>query len=147
MPAGTDATPTSAAISPGQDAVVTFAAEAGDRMYFLCSNDTGQSISAEMTGPAGATKEYGLCSTAEQTMFGSAASKPLAATGTYTIRFAHSGVLTGAVKVKIQKVGPEVVVPAETDGTPVTVTTTTPLQTGGVTFDAERRAGVLHHLR
>jgi hypothetical protein len=60
----------------------------------------------------------------------------LPTTGTYTLWVQHSGAGVGSETLQLSSVAPDVTGPITIDGSPVTVTTTTPGQDGRVTFSA-----------
>ncbi|MGH9204533.1 MAG: hypothetical protein ACRD2A_25170, partial [Vicinamibacterales bacterium] len=114
----------------GQNAQITFAAAAGQRVSLRLTSVTIASSSVTIRKPDGAT----LVSTTVSTSGGFIDTNTLADAGTYTILIDPSGSNTGNVTLTLYDVPADASVGATIDGAPVTVTVSTPGEGVLVTF-------------
>ncbi|GAA4734680.1 RHS repeat-associated core domain-containing protein [Phytohabitans rumicis] len=129
-PGGDPVTVTVAA--PGQNAVLSFAATAGQRVSVKFSGGTFNpyyTLDAYLRRPDGSTITSAWCGT---TCYFDAAT--LTVDGTYTLLLNPATYYTGSVTVRMNAVPPDDAATAVVDGPPVTVTATVPGQNMLVSF-------------
>ncbi|MDQ3777917.1 MAG: hypothetical protein M3310_03485, partial [Actinomycetota bacterium] len=117
---------------PGQNAKVTFAGTAGRRISLNAGSVTMSSAKVSILAPGGTTL---VPATTVGTGGAFIDTKTLASTGTYTIVVDPQSTATGSMTLTLYDVPPDASAVAVPDGAAVTVTTTTPGQNAGVTFD------------
>ncbi|MGH3033191.1 MAG: Ig-like domain-containing protein [Gaiellaceae bacterium] len=118
-------------VAPGQDARITFAGTAGQRVSLELTDVTIASAKVSFLDPAGGTL-VGPLSVGTGGGFVDAVMLP--ATGTYTIFLDPQGTATGNATLRLYDVPPDATAAATPGGAAVTVTTSTPGQNAAVTF-------------
>ncbi|MEU8261967.1 pre-peptidase C-terminal domain-containing protein [Micromonospora sp. NPDC048999] len=117
---------------PGQNAVVSFPATAGQVVTINASAGAfgGGSVSVSLRAPNGST----VTSTSSCATSCSFSSVSLSAAGTYTVLVDPAAAAVGSLTVQVFDVPPDATVSTTPGGDPVTVTTTVPGQKGVVSF-------------
>ncbi|MFG3685498.1 RHS repeat-associated core domain-containing protein [Micromonospora sp. NPDC047740] len=130
-------TPAGAAVTvtttvPGQNAVVSFPATAGQVVTINLSAGAfgGGNAAVSLRAPNGST----VASTSSCATSCSFSSLTLAAAGTYTVLVDPAAAAVGSLTVQVFDVPPDATVSTTPGGDPVTVTTTVPGQNGVVSF-------------
>jgi hypothetical protein len=117
--------------TPGQNAQITFAGSAGQRVSLQLSNVTMNLATVTMLAPDGTT--FG-----GTTYAGSGGAfvdtRVLPSTGTYTLVIDPQFAYVGSITLTLYNVPPDVTASVTPGGAPVTVTTTTPGQNAQLTF-------------
>jgi len=116
---------------PGQNARLTFAGTAGQRVSMKVANSTYSSATAALLGPDGKT----LGSSTFYTGGGFVDTRTLPANGTYTLFVDPPSASTGSATVTLYDVPPDVAGPITPGGAAVTATISTPGQNAKYTFD------------
>ncbi|WP_433728020.1 VWD domain-containing protein [Actinoplanes sp. CA-051413] len=118
--------------APGQDAKVTFTATAGLRIYVKCSETASlSSVRYSLLDPAGKAVKTAYSCPSSGTVFNTTT---LATAGTYTVHLNPTATEAGGVTLTLFAVPADVTATSSADGSPVTVTTTTPGQSARFTF-------------
>ena len=122
----------------GQDAFVSFAGKAGDRIYASCTSalpDRG--VTAQLQDSAGnvvpnaaSPRTEGYCRKGELFFY----TPTLPADGTYTVQLDNSWLTDLTATLTLSKTLPTVRIAPRTDGTPFTLTTTGPGQNASAMF-------------
>jgi hypothetical protein len=124
-----------ATTTPGQNAAVTFAATAGQRVSILLNN---RSFSADVAytwkNPDGSTLTSGTWSSANSSFFFNP--RTIATTGTYTLVLDQDLSATGSITARLYDVPPDPTTTPPPGGPAVAVATGTPGQNASVTFTA-----------
>ncbi|HKT00837.1 MAG TPA: pre-peptidase C-terminal domain-containing protein [Rugosimonospora sp.] len=123
------ATVTVTTTTPGQNAVLPFAATAGDNVTVSLTNNTFGSTSFTLRAPDGSTVSSG--SSSSSFTFGNV---PLSAAGTYTVLVDPSGPATGSITAALFDVPSDATATATVGGPAVTIGTTTPGQNAVLSF-------------
>jgi subtilisin family serine protease len=116
--------------APGQRALLGFAGSAGQRISAALSGDTITLASVSIVNPDGST----LASATVGTGGGFIDTRVLSQTGTYTIVVAPKSSYTGSITLTLYNVPPDASGTIAADGSPVSISTTTPGQNATLTF-------------
>jgi von Willebrand factor type D domain len=137
--AGTPVTVTTTV--PGQNAAVTFAGTAGQRIFISCSETSTVSAATYLLrDPTGATVKASYSCPSSGTAFNTTV---LVRTGTFTVTVDPPGSETGSFTLTVRTPPADATAAATPGGAAVSVTTTTPGQNASVSFTASAGQRVL----